>query len=64
LSSERRCSELIIALPEEYTQFDPSQVLREFTEQFRRRYDVECVSALHHNKTKKKTPQEALAVRT
>ena len=24
--------ELIIALPEEYTQFDPSQVLREFTE--------------------------------
>ena len=45
--------ELIIALPEEYTQFDPSQVLREFTEQFKRRYDVECVSALHHNKTKK-----------
>ena len=45
--------ELIIALPEEYTQFDPSQVLREFTEQFKKRYDVECVSALHHNKTKK-----------
>ena len=45
--------ELIIALPEEYTQFDPNRVLREFTEQFKRRYDVECVSALHHNKTKK-----------
>ena len=45
--------ELIIALPEEYTQFDPSRVLREFTEQFKKRYDVECVSALHHNKTKK-----------
>lgn len=45
--------ELIIALPEEYTQFDPNRVLREFTEQFKKRYDVECVSALHHNKTKK-----------
>lgn len=45
--------ELIIALPEEYTKFDPNQVLREFTEQFKKRYDVECVSALHHNKTKK-----------
>jgi hypothetical protein len=45
--------ELIIALPEEYTQFDPNRVLREFTEQFKIRYDVECVSALHHNKTKK-----------
>lgn len=45
--------ELIIALPEEYTQFDPDRVLREFTEQFKKRYDVECISALHHNKTKK-----------
>ena len=45
--------ELIIALPEEYTQFDPKQVLQEFTEQFKKRYDAECVSALHHNKTKK-----------
>lgn len=45
--------ELIIALPEEYTQFDPNRVLREFTEHFKKRYDVECVSALHHNKTKK-----------
>ena len=45
--------ELIIALPEEYTQFDPNRVLREFTEQLKKRYDVECVSALHHNKTKK-----------
>ena len=45
--------ELIIALPEEYTQLDPNRVLREFTEQFKKRYDVECVSALHHNKTKK-----------
>ena len=44
---------MIIALPEEYTQFDPNQVLRDFTEQFKKRYDVECVSALHHNMTKK-----------
>lgn len=45
--------ELIIALPEEYTQFAPDRVLQEFTEQFKKRYGVECVSALHHNKTKK-----------
>lgn len=45
--------ELIIALPEEYTQFDPQQVLEDFTEQFKKRYDVECISALHHNKTRK-----------
>ena len=45
--------ELIIALPEEYTQYDPQMVLRSFTHEFKKRYDVECVSALHHNKTKK-----------
>ena len=45
--------ELIIALPEEYTQYDPQMVLRSFTQEFKKRYDVECVSALHHNKTKK-----------
>lgn len=44
--------ELIIALPESYTQYEPQQVLEDFTEEFRRRYDVECVSALHHNKRK------------
>ena len=44
--------ELIIALPEVYTQYDPQQVLEDFTEEFRRRYKVECVSALHHNKRK------------
>ena len=44
--------ELIIALPEAYTQYEPQQVLKDFTEEFRRRYDVECVSALHHNKRK------------
>lgn len=44
--------ELIIALPEVYTQYEPQQVLTDFTEKFRRRYGVECVSALHHNKRK------------
>ena len=29
-----------------------SKVLKDFTEEFRRRYGVECVSALHHNKRK------------
>lgn len=44
--------ELIIALPKAYTQYDPQQVLENFTEEFHRRYKVECVSALHHNKRK------------
>ena len=36
--------ELIIALPEEYTEFDPDMVLGRLTESFRKRYRVECVS--------------------
>lgn len=44
--------ELIIALPEVYTQLDPQRVLEDFTEHFQKRYGVECVSALHHNKRK------------
>ena len=44
--------ELIIALPEVYTTYDPQEVLKEFTEEFHKRYGVECVSALHHNKRK------------
>ena len=44
--------ELIIALPEIYTRYEPQEVLEDFTEEFRRRYGVECVSALHHNKRK------------
>ena len=39
-------------MPEAYTQYDPQQVLEDFTEQFHKRYGVECVSALHHNKSK------------
>ena len=44
--------ELIIALPEVYTQYEPQQLLEDFTEKFHKRYGVECVSALHHNKRK------------
>ena len=44
--------ELIIALPELYTKFDPDKVLKDFTDLFRKRYGAECVSALHHNKRK------------
>ena len=44
--------ELIIALPEIYTRYEPQEVLEDFTEEFCRRYGVECVSALHHNKRK------------
>ena len=44
--------EFIIALPELYTEYDPDKVRKDFTDLFRRRYGVECVSALHHNKRK------------
>ena len=46
------CGISFIALPEVYTTYEPQQVLEDFTEEFHRRYDVECVSALHHNKRK------------
>lgn len=44
--------ELIIALPEIYTKFEPKQVLEEFTDFFKNTFNVECISALHHNKAK------------
>lgn len=44
--------ELIIALPEELVKYEPEYVLEQFTKHFRYRYGVECISALHHNKTK------------
>lgn len=42
--------ELIIALPEQYLEYDPQEVLERFTNDFKSRHKVECVSALHHNK--------------
>lgn len=44
--------ELIIALPEDLVQYEPTYVLEQFTKHFRYRYGVECISALHHNKAK------------
>lgn len=44
--------ELIIALPEDLVQYEPEYVLEQFTKHFKYRYGVECISALHHNKTK------------
>ncbi len=44
--------ELIIALPENYTEYNPQDVISLFTEAFRNQYQIECASALHHNKQK------------
>lgn len=44
--------ELIIALPESFTKYEPNELLREYTEHFKSTYGVECVAALHHNKAK------------
>ena len=45
--------ELIIALPESFPDlYDPDRLLQLFTNHFKEKYGVECVSALHHNKRK------------
>lgn len=44
--------ELIIALPEEFLEYDSKQLLELFTDHFKQKYDVECLAALHHNKKK------------
>ena len=44
--------ELIIALPENFIKYQPEKLLKIFTEKFKQKYGVECVSALHHNKKK------------
>lgn len=44
--------ELIIALPEDLVQYEPEYVLEQFSKHFKWRYGVECISALHHNKSK------------
>ena len=53
--TEGRCieaRELIIALPETFVEYEPDKLLKLFTEHFKQSYDVECISALHHNKRK------------
>ena len=45
--------ELIIALPESFPDlYDPDRLLQLFTNRFKEKYGVECVSSLHHNKRK------------
>lgn len=44
--------ELIIALPESFVHYNPEYLLQRFTDYFKRKYKVECISALHHNKRK------------
>lgn len=44
--------ELIIALPECYTAYQPQEVLKTFADFFKEHYEVECAAALHHNKKK------------
>ena len=45
--------EFIIALPESFPNlYDPDKLLQLFTDRFKEKYGVECVSALHHNKRK------------
>jgi hypothetical protein len=44
--------ELIIALPESFVHYEPEYLLKRFTDHFRQKYKVECISALHHNKRK------------
>ena len=45
--------ELIIALPESFPDlYDPDRLLQMFTNRFKEKYGMECVSALHHNKRK------------
>ena len=44
--------ELIIALPEAYCELNKQWVLKSFTDFFQHEYGVNCIAALHHNKTK------------
>lgn len=44
--------ELIIALPESYCDYNKQIVLESFTDFFKSEYGVNCIAALHHNKTK------------
>lgn len=44
--------ELIIALPESFGHYEPEYLLKRFTDYFKQKYKVECISALHHNKRK------------
>lgn len=42
----------IIALKESLVQENPNKIIRAFVDAFKEKYGVECVAALHHNKSK------------
>ena len=44
--------QLIIALPNEFTNYDPNMIPTLFANHFKEKYGVECVAALHYNRTK------------
>ena len=44
--------ELIIALPESFTEYQLDRLLQLFTNHFKQNYGTECIAALHHNKRK------------
>ena len=50
--------ELIIALPESFTEYQPDRLLQLFTNHFKQNYGTECIAALHHNKRKTKVNKE------
>lgn len=44
--------ELIIALPPSLYEYSHNELLRYFVDKFKEEYGVECIAALHHNKSK------------
>lgn len=51
--TEGRCigtRELIIALLESFVHYESEYLLKQFTDHFKQKYKVECISSLHHNK--------------
>ena len=44
--------ELMIALPESFINHDHDYLLKKMVDEFKKRYGVECLAALHHNKRK------------
>lgn len=39
-------------MPESFVHYEPEYLLKRFTDHFKQKYKVECISALHHNKRK------------
>ena len=39
-------------MPESFVHYEPEYLLKWFTDHFKQKYKVECISALHHNKRK------------